>query len=438
MRFMLTFAPMNGKDEIRKRRLYYEGLKQAIATPVKNESISFVDELIQDDEVEQDFKDTLRFWKEVNGPLDSAITFIHNNRFLVEEKEYIIKEDSDAVFMKPEEIFNVLKNLLSATVMEFLSVLEMPSTEKTKLLDYVEHGDKDGFVSMLEQAQCDLTPLAKLCSCCWDALSTGAEMEGDDFSFYLDSIAGHQPQEGDADDGKIVEAVKQWQPSVEVLDDDDSDEALRRYFSDYRHFLETDLAVRLHYYWDWYDDFTLKERNLINPILDNPMAKDLIDRIWEEYQNPKPQPSEPFALPADFFDWQHKSNAPKEFFYMDDTLKKRGVDTLVAFIDWLADKGFIADDNAVKALLAYRLTGRCRPEGEELPVIEWHGKNGKSYELIYLVRYLSDRADYKKMRRFFTSPEWVKDRDSSYANSADSEFRKQMSEFYPEVCRFVV
>lgn len=436
MRFMLTFAPMNGKDEIRKRRLYYEGLKQAIATPVKNESVSFVDELIQDDEVEQDFKDTLRFWKEVNGPLDSAITFIHNNRFLVEEKEYIIKEDSDAVFMKPEEIFNVLKNLLSATVMEFLSVLEMPSTEKTKLLDYVEHGDKDGFVLMLEQAQCDLTALAKLCSYCWDALSTGAEMEGDDFSFYLDSIAGHQPQEGDADDGKIVEAVEQWQPSVEVLDDDDSDEALRRYFSDYRHFLETDLAVRLHYYWDWYDDFTLKERNLINPILDNPMAKELIDRIREEYENPKPQPAEPFVLPDDFFDWQHKSNAPKEFFYMDDTLKKRGVDTLVAFIDWLADKGYIADDNAVKALLAYRLTGRCRPEGGELPVIEWHGKNGKSYELIYLVRCLSDRADYKKMRRFFIGPEWVKDRDSSYANSADSEFRKQMSEYYPEVCEF--
>lgn len=438
MRFMLTFAPMNGKDEIRKRRLYYEGLKQAIATPVKNESISVVDEIIQDDEVEQDFKDTFRLWKEVIGPLDSAITFVHNNRFLVEEKEYIIKEDSDAVFMKPEEIFNVLKNLLSASVMEFLSVLEMSSTEKTKLLDYVEHGDEDGFVSMLEQAQCDLTPLARLCSYCWDALSTGAEMEGDDFSFYLDSIAGHQPHEGDADDGKIVEAVKRWQPSTEVLDEDDSDEALRQYFYDYRHFLETDLAARLHYYWDWYDDFTLKERNLINPILDNPMAKDLIDRIWEEYQNPTPQPTEPFALPADFFDWQHKSNTPREFFYMDDTLKKKGVATLVAFVDWLADKGYIAADNAVKALLAYRLTGRCRPKGEKLPVIEWHGKNGKSYELIYLVRFLSDRGDYRKMRRFFTGPEWVKDRDSSYANSADSEFRKQMSEFFPEFCKFVV
>ena len=335
-------------------------------------------------------------------------------------------------------MFNTLSKLLKSTVMEFLSVLGISSNEKTQLLECVENGDKDAFVSAMEQVQCDLTALARLCSCCMDDTSSGAEMKGDDLTYYLDYMASHLHEKNGVDDGRMLEAIKRWQPSAEVLDDDDSDEALDRYFSDYRHFLETDLATHLHYYWDLYGDFTLKERNLIDPILGNPLAKDLIDKIWEEYQNPKPKPSEPFTLPDDFFDWQHKSNTPKEFFYMDDALKKQGVDTLVAFIDWLAEKGYIADDNKVKALFAYRLTGRCRPEGEELPVIEWHGKNGKPYELIYLVRFLSDRGDYKKMRRFFIGPEWVKDRDSSYANSADSEFRKQMSEFYPEVCKFVV
>ena len=433
-----TFAPMNGKDEIIKKKLYFEGLKQAIETPLAEEAMNDVEEVIQDDETEENIKETLRLWKEVNGPFDNAIVFVHNNRFLVEEKENIINDDSDAVFMMPEEMFNTLRKLLKSTVMEFLSVLGIPSNEKAQLLECVENGDKEAFVSALEHAQCDLTALARLCSCRMDDSSTGAEMKGDDLTYYLDYMAGHLHEKNGADDGRMLEAIKRWQPSAEVLDDDDSDEALNRFFSDYRHFLETDLAANLHYYWDWYDDFTLKERKLIDPILDNPLAKDLIDRIWEEYQNPTPQSSEPFTLPDDFFDWQHKSNTPKEFFYMDDTLKKKGVDTFVAFIDWLAEKGYIADDNEVKALFAYRLTGRCRPEGEELPVIEWRGKNGKSYELIYLVRYLSDRADYKKMRRFFIGPEWVKDRDSSYANSADSEFRKQMSEFYPEVCKFVV
>lgn len=429
---------MNGKDEIIKKKLYIEGLKQAIEMSLPEEAIRDVDEILQDDETEESIKETMRLWKELCGPFDNAIVFVHNNRFLVEEKENIINDDSEAVFMMPEEMFNTLSKLLKSTVMEFLSVLGIPSNEKTQLLECVENGDKDAFVSALEHAQCDLTDLARLCSCCMDDSSTGAEMKGDDFTYYLDYMAGHLHEKNGADNGKMLEAIKRWQPSAEVLDDDDSDEALNRYFSDYRHFLETDLATNLHYYWDWYDDFTLKERNLIDPILGNPMAKELIDKIWEEYQNPKPKPAEPFTLPEDFFDWQHKSDTPKEYFYMDDAFKKKGVDTIVAFIDWLADKGYIADDNEVKALFAYRLTGRCRPEGEELPVIEWHGKNGKSYELIYLVRFLSDRGDYRKMRRFFTGPEWVKDRDSSYANSADSEFRKQMSEFYPEACKFVV
>ena len=429
---------MNGKDEIIKKKLYIEGLKQAIEMSLPEEAICDVDEILQDDETEESIKETMRLWKELCGPFDNAIVFVHNNRFLVEEKENIINDDSEAVFMMPEEMFNTLSKLLKSTVMEFLSVLGIPSNEKTQLLECVENGDKDAFVSALEHAQCDLTALARLCSCCMDDSSTGAEMKGDDFTYYLDYMAGHLHEKNGADNAKMLEAIKRWQPSAEVLDDDDSDEALNRYFYDYRHFLETDLATNLHYYWDWYDDFTLKERNLIDSILDNPLAKELIDRIWEEYKNPKPKPAEPFTLPKDFFDWHHKSNTPKEFFYIDDALKKQGVDTFVAFIDWLAEKGYIADDNEVKALFAYRLTGRCRPEGEELPVIEWHGKNGKPYELIYLVRFLSDRGDYRKMRRFFTGPEWVKDRDSSYANSADSEFRIKMSEFYPEVCKFVV
>ena len=432
---MFTFAPMNGKDEIIKKRLYFEGLKQAIEMPLPEEAIRDVDEILQDDETEESIKETMRLWKEVTGPFDNAIVFVHNNRFLVEEKENIVNEGVEAVFMMPQEMFSVLRKLLRTTVMEFLSVLQIPSSAKAKLLDCVVSDDEDGFVSMMERISCDLTPLARLCSYCMDDSTTGAEMKGDDLTYYLDYMASRLHEEDGADNGKLLEAIKRWQPSAEVLDDDDSDEALDRYFSDYRHFLETDLATNLHYYWDWYDDFTLKERNLIDPILDNPLAKDLIDRIWEEYQNPNPKPSETFTLPDDFFGWQHKANSPKEYFYMDDAFKKKGVRTFVAFINWLADKGYIEDDNEVKALFAYRLTGRCRPKWKELPTIEWRGKNNKPYELIYIIKSFSDRGDYKKMRLFFHGPEWVKDRDSSYANSADSEFRRQVEMYYPSICK---
>ena len=420
---------MNGKDEISKKRLYIEGLKQAIAPSMPGEFSRDLEEIFQDDETEEDLKETIRFWKEVDGPFDNAIVFIHNNRFIVEEKVAIINDDGETPFMMPEEIFNVLRTLLKATVAEFLSVLQIPSKKKAQLIECVERDDKAGFVSMLEQAQCDTTALAKLCACCMDGSSTGFELHDGDLAFYLDHMAGRLNEGKHADDGMLLEAVRRWQPSAEVLEEDDSDEALNRYFADYRHFLETDLATHLHYYWDLYDEFTLKERSLIDPILENPIAVDLVNQIWEEYKA-----SLVFTLPDDFFHSKCAAN-DTEHLHIKLSVEDKGAELFAEFINYVAEKGYIEDIPAVKRLFAYRLTGYCRPEGDLSPIV-WNGKNGKSYELVYLIRYLCDRGDYKKMRRFFEGPEWVKEKDSSYAHSADTEFRRKMAEFYPGVCEF--
>ena len=424
---------MNGKDEISKKRLYFEGLKQAIAMPLPEEFGRDLEEIFQDNETDAAIKETLKIWIEVNGPFDSAIVFIHNNRFIVEEKDNIINSEDETPFMLPDELFNILRTLLKTTVAEFLAVLQIPSNEKVKLLESVERDDKEGFVSLLEQADCDTTALTKLCACCMDCTSTGFEMKDDDLAFYLDYMASQLHEEDGADDGKMLEAIKRWQPSAEVLlDDDNSDEALQQYFSDYRHFIETHLATRLHYYWDLYDEFTLKERNLIDPILDHPLAVDLVNRIWEDYEANLLGGS--FSLPSDFF---HSKCAADdtEHLHIKLSVEDKGPEVFTEFINYVADRGYIEDSPTVKRLFAYRLTGYDRPEGD-LPPIVWNGRNGKSYELIYLIRYLCDRGDYKKMRRFFEGPEWVKEKDSSYAHSADTEFRRRMSEFYPSVCEF--
>ena len=420
---------MNGKDEISKKRLYIEGLKQAITTSLPEEFSRDLEEIFQDDETEEDLKETLRFWKEVDGPFDNAIVFIHNNRFIVEEKDAIINDDGETPFMMPEELFNVLRTLLKATVAEFLSVLQIPSNKKAQLIECVERDDKAGFVSLLEQAQCDTTALAKLCACCMDGSSTGFELHDGDLAYYLDHMAGRLNEGKHADDGMLLEAVRRWQPSAEVLEEDDSDEALNRYFADYRHFLEADLASHLHYYWDLHDEFTLKERNLIDPILENPIAVDLVNRIWEEYKA-----SLEFSLPDDFF---HSKCAADdtEHLHIKLSVEDKGAELFAEFINYVAEKGYIEDIPAVKRLFAYRLTGYYRPDGDLSPIV-WNGRNNKSYELIYIIRYLCDRGDYKKMRRFFEGPEWVKEKDSSYAHSADTEFRRRMSEFYPGVCEF--
>ena len=116
-------------------------------------------------------------------------------------------------------------------------------------------------------------------------------------------------------------------------------------------------------------------------------------------------------------------------------LLNKGATTLAEFINYLAEHGYIESSHETKTLLAYRLTGFCRPENDLHP-ISWCGQNGKSYELIYIVKHISERGDYRKMRQFFTGPEWVKDCDSSYALAANSEFRRALEKFYPKIFPF--
>lgn len=425
---------MNNEEAIRRKKLYYEGLERVIAQPIPEASAKEIEDIINDLDDNEEGQLTLQFWKDVMAPLDVAIAFIYNNRVLPQYKDQLIHDENETPFMQSEELYAVLRTLLLPTVGEFLSVLPITSKQRDELFRLVENDDKVGFISHLEETHCDTMPLARLCSHCMDDVMAGLTMTDEERALSLDHLVGTRYD----DDGneRCRQAAARLQPFVEDIEEKAEPESTEQFFSEFLDYLISQLTADLHYYWDYYDLFTLKERELIETVLDHPIAVDSVNQLWEEYKASLDHA--PFTLPDDFFDWQHKSNTPKEYFYMDDALKKSGVDTLVAFINWLADKGYIADDNEVKALFAYRLTGRCRPEGEELPVIEWHGKNGKPYELIYLVRFLSDRGDYRKMRRFFIGPEWVKDRDSSYANSADSEFRKQMSEFYPEVCKFVV
>ena len=429
---MTIFATMSCDDEIIKRKLYYDGLTRVIEHPIPENYAKDIDDLLQEEDADTEETETLRLWKEVVSPVSNAIVFVHNNRFLLDEKESIIIEDADTPFMSSDEIFKTLKTLLKATVMEFLSVLQISSGEKEELLDRVEHDDKDGFRSLLDRIRCDTTALARLCSCCWDDSFTAENIGDSDLSYLLDYMASKLKNSGEADDKTMLEAVEQWQPSSELIDSDDSDETFCQYMSDYRRFLETELSVVLHYYWDFYDDFLLKERNLIEPILDHPLAVDLVDRIWKDYE--AALEGVPFSLPEDFF---HSKCAADdtEHLHIKLSVENKGTELFTEFVNYVAEKGYIEDSPDVKSLFAYRLTGYYRPEGD-LPPIVWNGRNGKSYELIYLIRYLCDRGDYKKMRRFFEGPEWVKEKDSSYAHSADTEFRRKMAEFYLGVCEF--
>lgn len=424
-----TFATMNNKEVIRRKKLYFEGLERAITQPIPEASAKEIEAFIEalDDE---DYQLVLRLWKEVSAPLSVAIAFIHDNRVLPQYKERLVNDDAEMPFMQLDEIYDTLKTLISPTVGEFLSVLQISSSERKELFDFIESNDKDGFVTLLEKTKCDTMPLARLCSHCMDDVMAGLTMTDDDRTLCIDHIVGTIYDDDDNENCREVGARLQ---SFAVRNEkEDTPEATEQFISVFFEYLVNQLTADLHYFWNYYDLFTLKEQKLIESILDNPIAVNLVNQIWEEYKASFNDGS--FSLPDDFFESKCAAD-DTEYLHLKLSVENQGVETFAQFINYLAEKGFIQNDSSVKKLFAYRLTGHYRPQGN-LPAIHWNGKNNKSYELIYIIRYLADRGDYKKMRRFFEGPEWVKDKDSSYAKSADTEFRRRMSEFYPNACLF--
>jgi hypothetical protein len=418
---------MNNKEAVRRTQLYLEGLEKAIAQPLPEVSAKELDEIINDPEGNEDHQAALCLWKEVIAPLDATIAFIYNNRVLPQYKEQIVNDETEMPFVQSDELYDTLTTLLPTTVGEFLSVLSISSGKKKELLDCIERDDKEGFISLLEKIHCDTTPLARLCSHCMDDATAGLTMTDEERIYTLEHLVG--TVYGDDNNERCRDAVAQLQPHLERPDAEDTPETEEQFYADFFDYLVSQLTADLHYYWDYYDLFTLKERNLIEPIFEHPLAVDLVNEIWETYRA-----TLPFDLPDDYFNSKCAAD-DSEHLYLKSSVESKGVDVFTEFINYVAEKGYIENSPSAKRLFAYRLSGYYRPEGD-LPPIVWNGNNGKSYELIYIIRYLCDRASYQKMRRFFEGPEWVKEKDSSYALSADTRFKLKMSELYSGTCPF--
>ena len=425
---------MNCKDEINRKKSYYEGLEKAVAMTVSDDFQKDLDEIFNDESVSGTIKQALRFWADTVGPFGNALAFIVNNRFILEEKANIISDDDGPPTLMPEEIFTTLCRLAPFTIREFLAVLPIDTITNEQLLKSCQSGDKDTFTKLITDIHCDLTPLSRLCQSCWDDNQSGIEISQDDsdFLYLLDGLSDKPAT--DASERRFLQAVKQLYPSAELIDDIDDpnfDANLEQYFVDYRHFCENIFENNLRYYLEWYDDFQPMEHKVLAPFLEHPFAIELKKKIEAEARTE----NAPFHLPANFFDLKNRSKARNEHLNPKPELINKGATTLAEFINYLAEHGYIESSHETKTLLAYRLTGFCRPENDLHP-ISWCGQNGKSYELIYIVKHISERGDYRKMRQFFTGPEWVKDCDSSYALAANSEFRRALEKFYPKIFPF--
>lgn len=143
---------------------------------------------------------------------------------------------------------------------------------------------------------------------------------------------------------------------------------------------------------------------------------------------------EHFILPDSFFDLAYEEMKDTYIPQLNYGITKQGPAKLQEMVEYIASQGFIENSVEVKNLFVFRMTGHNRPQGD-LPVIKWNNPNNNhGYELIYLIaNAFESKSKFKDMKRFFEGPEWLEGKPSALANSAKTQFRRQLHKFYPEV-----
>lgn len=183
--------------------------------------------------------------------------------------------------------------------------------------------------------------------------------------------------------------------------------------------------------WSSDEDFT-KLFNLMGE-LGHKEFTDIEENLKRPIEKKELQPSQ-FILPDSYFDLAYEEMKDTYIPQLDYEIVKQGPEKLQELINYLAAQGYIENTPENKNLLAFRMTGRNKPEGD-LPVIRWNNPNNNhGYELIYLIgAAFESKSKFKDMQRFFEGPEFPDKKLASYANSAQTQFRRQLHSFYPTV-----
>ena len=116
---------MNSRFEINKRKEYQEGLLAAFSVTLPDDFRSDLEELMADKEVSDATKETLRLWREIAAPFSNTLSYIVNNRFILEALPEIIDDNScDHATMLAEDVFELLQRLNKSTTKAFIATVK--------------------------------------------------------------------------------------------------------------------------------------------------------------------------------------------------------------------------------------------------------------------------------------------------------------------------
>ena len=218
---------MKNKEGVNRKKEYYDGLKTVVSEPLDEDYKTSIETLMGLESVSPEAKGTMLFSTEVLQPFINALSYIVNNRFIVEDKAFLMENDTDDPPLTPLEIFDVLDYLIPSTVREFLGVLKIDSVKMEKLFGYWLDDNTDGFIALLQKENCDLNRISRLCRCCWDDAFSVCEIPHSEAPMMVETLSGVVKHSERQDEQQIKESADQMLQSIEEVEEAEEKKAFR-------------------------------------------------------------------------------------------------------------------------------------------------------------------------------------------------------------------
>ena len=197
-----------------------------------------------------------------------------------------------------------------------------------------------------------------------------------------------------------------------------------------------------------------KEWEILNRVVENPiykidtnaLSKSLYDETGDSPDTLDSDDADDnnnvFTLPDDYFNQPEDPEGRISLGDIRSIIKDKGAENFKNFIDYLASEELIKNNLQTKNSLAYRLTGRMKPNNL-LDKIKWE-KDFNFLKLYYIVKVFYDdngrigmnrnnktrqTSRYKRMEDFLDFIP-ITQNPSSRAESVAEEFKKKMEEFF--------
>lgn len=400
-------------SEGERQKLYYQGLKKASEYHLPDEVLSVIQDNLADPRFGVLYRETVSLTCNVLAPLHRVISFIINNRLIHEYMGELAEQSKgNSIQCTADDIFLSLCSVEPYTAEEIIRTIDVDSATIERLRQCYHEHDCQAFTATINENHCGLQTVSWLCRIIWPDTSSVFSQPFEDIFTTMDALSVTNTVEQDNSAQTLMRSLERLSDEALKIMNGDGGDAQRYFAAQYDNAKNTLVWLR-GLYTDNIKSFKLRERRIIEAILARPEATAI--PVTQESDG------DGFSLPADYFSQKMELGHADEHFNLRHEVVAAGAERFTEFINYLSESGYIDNSLAVKQLFAYRFSGRMRPE--MVVPLEWHGRNGKSYELIYLVKMLTERADYRKMHRFFFGPDWPKDRDSSYAKNASYEFK---------------